>query len=122
MPLQQVKIMFTPEAALKINLAVKGSSVTPLDSENQRVFNDVFDHGVNGEFYTIELESGKGFSYPNRNIERIRSAWQDEPFNEDDEALQNIFDEIDGQLEEQLDQIDRDYALAILVDINNLMH
>lgn len=72
--LQQVKIMFTTEAAHKINAACKGSSVTPLDSENQRVFNDVFDHGVNGEFYTVELASGKGFSYPTRNIERVRSA------------------------------------------------
>ena len=74
--LQQVKIMFTPEAAHKINAACKGSSVTPLDAENQRVFDDVSEHGAADGYYTVELSSGKGFSYPNRNIERVRSSWQ----------------------------------------------
>jgi hypothetical protein len=78
MPLQQVKIMFTPEAAHKINAACKGSSVSPLDSENQRVLNDVFDHGVDGPFYAVELNSGVGYKYPSEDIKRIRSAWQEE--------------------------------------------
>lgn len=130
--LQQVKIMFTPEAAHKISAACKGSSVTPLDSENQRVFNDVFEHGVDGEYYTVELNSGKGFSYPNRNIERVRSAWQDEPavtveqIEADLAAIDNgTFDAelaaelaaehaaLDAQLEVDLAEIEADYQVEL---------
>ena len=126
--LQQVKIMFTPEAAHKINAACKGSSVTPLDSENQRVFNDVFDHGAEDGYYTVELNSGKGFSYPNRNIERVRSSWQkialhdavsggvslydDEVYDLDDE-LATEYAEIDAELAVELAEIEADFQAEI---------
>jgi hypothetical protein len=102
MPLQKLKIMFTPDAALKINLAIKGSNVPPLDSQNQRVFNDVFDHGVEGDFYHVELNDGYGFSYPNRNIERISSSWERV---ESEDELMELEDSEENFDIEELDQI-----------------
>lgn len=107
--------MFTPEAAHKINAACKGSSVTPLDSENQRVFDDVFDHSVNGDFYTVELASGKGFSYPTRNIERVRSAWQKENKLAYEETLEGAY--LDS-LHPQEDDLDSDDDLGDDLDLD----
>ena len=120
--------MFTPEAAHKINAACKGSSVTPLDAENQRVFDDVSGHGAEDGYYTVELSSGKGFSYPNRNIERVRSSWQkialhdavsggvslydDEVYDLDDE-LATEYAEIDAELAVELAEIEADFQAEI---------
>lgn len=68
--------MFTADAALKINSAVKGSNVSPLDAQNQRVFEDVAELNQSSSFLNVELKNGNMYSYPNRNIERITSKPQ----------------------------------------------
>ncbi len=110
--LQQVKIMFTPEAALIINLAVKDSTAPPLDSQNQRVFNDVLEHGVHGDFYRVELESGMTYQYPSHKIERIRSHWLNKPTLTalSDDHIAVINNAIDLECADELAKIDAELA------------
>lgn len=68
--------MFAADVALKINAACKGSNVTPLDEQNQRIFEDVVDLNQSPIFLNVELKNGNIYSYPNRNIERITSKPQ----------------------------------------------
>ncbi len=105
MQLQQVKIMFTLEASHDINAACKGLGVPPLDHKNQRVFNDVLDHGFYGDFYTVKLNSGESYSYPSRNIERIRHEWREDELTSEqvdiiNRAVNDIYnEEIDIEVE-----------------------
>jgi hypothetical protein len=70
MPIQQVKIMFTPAIIEKINAACEGG-FNPLDEKGQVVFEGVAGYNESYNFVTVKLIDGSEYSYPVSHIERV---------------------------------------------------